>query len=145
MKVKPQNPFTQTSTTSKQKQKTKRKFLECGDIYLLRPDSKKKALTVLQSKLQSERKNIPRVPLKVYDQDLASNMSLIKESFQGLEARGFAHAKLRTRIQKKKQKKEARGRKVRLGLFAKMLSKVKQSLPKVRNIGIPKLEGISSK
>lgn len=139
------NPFTnqQSAQAAKQK-KAKKKFLECGDIYLLRPDSKKKALTVLQSKLHSERKNLDRVALKEYDSDLGRSSAIIKDAFNKLEKRYQTRGQVRRVIGKKKMK-EGQRRKVRLGLFAKMLEKIKKDMPKVRDIGMPKLEAISSK
>jgi hypothetical protein len=144
MKQKYNNPFSQGSQkpTPSKKSKKKPRLLECGDIYMLRTDSKKKALTVLQSKLHSERKNLPRMTLRDYDESLAEATEYIKETFGILETSLKPKSKLKKVIKKKKWRD--RGRKVRLGLFAKMLEKVKKDAP-VRNIGIPKLEGISSK
>ena len=67
----------------------------------------------------------------------------IKEAFSNLEKSMKSGSKLKKVIKKKKSRDK--GRKVRLGLFAKMLEKVKQDVPKVRNIGMPKLDAISSK
>jgi hypothetical protein len=111
---------------------------------MLRTDSKKKALTVLQSKLHGERKNQFRMDLKDYDESLSEATQHIKHAFNQLETRMKPESKLKKVIKKRKWK-DSRGRKVRLGLFAKMLEKIKKDVPKVRNIGIPKLEAISSK
>ena len=149
MKEKYNNPFnpnvSKSSSSKKVKSKTKTKLLECGDIYMLRTDSKKKALTVLQSKLHSERKNQIRATLDDYDSTLGEINRQIKGRFKQLERKLIPSRKVIRKIGKKKEWRETRGRKVRLGLFAKMLARVKEDTPKVRNIGIPKLDAISSK
>ena len=127
----------------KTKNKPKQKLLECGDIYMLRTDSKKKALAVLQSKLHGERKRKFKPEIKDYDLSLSEINQKIKHQFDSLEKKLVP--KIKKTIQKKKKIKQTKGRKVRLGLFAKMLAKIKKDIPKVRNIGIPKFEGISSK
>lgn len=149
MKPKHKHPFpkadSKPSTAKKPKSKNKPKLLECGDIYMLRTDSKKKALAVLQSKLHGERKNLPRTRLSDYDPLLADVVRGIRGSFESLERRLKPKSQIKQTIAKRGKWKKQRGRKVRLGLFAKMLAQVKQETPKVRNIGIPKLESISSK
>ena len=112
---------------------------------MLRTDSKKKALAVLQSKLHGERKRQLRPGLSDYEPSLSEINERVKTDFNILEKKLQPIKKIKKVITKGRRSKESTARKVRLGLFARMISKMKKDLPKVKNIGTPKFKGISSK
>ena len=115
------------------KPKSKNKFLECGDIYMLRTDSKKKALAILQTKLHSERSKQERLCLSDYDSELSSINNQIKHTFRNLCKKHPISKKIsKKRIPhtKEKESKVLASRKIRVGYFSASLTRITQDLDK---------------
>ena len=116
--------------------RTRSRKLELGDMYLLRYDSKKRAVSLLQAKMHRERTQSRKMKsVGDYDSGLGGLLSDLKKDFIEMQKMVEVEPKIYQRIKKKRRiAKEINRKSYKFGAFEKYLKQMSKDFEKERII-----------